>query len=112
MEIKIIPREKWNPILESLSDLTNDLRRLPKQTPWTKWEIKERKARAEEERKKRLDPRYNSVSGSIIDKRKRKHDVVPRPLARTRQIEYDRKRGAYNTKTYLNENTDTHLEEE
>ena len=99
MEKKIIPREKWNPFLKSLRDLNDDLKRLPKQTPWNIWEIKERTARAEEERKKRLDPRYNSVSGSFVDKTKRKNsgELPPGHRFISAQIARDRAAGKYSS---------------
>ena len=92
MEKKKFPKEVWDPIRKSLRLLDDDLKRIPKHA-WTKNEgARIRKNRAEEERKRRMTPSYNAVSGTFIDKRKRKNgrgDMPPRSRFIDRQIARD-----------------------
>jgi len=100
MEKKIIPREKWNPIIKSLRGLNDLLKRLPKGGTFNQWEKQARIDRAEEERKKRRDPTYDPVSGTFIDKTKRKNgggDMPPRHRFISAQIARDRAAGKYSS---------------
>ena len=100
MEKKIFPRETWNPILKSMKELNKHVKTLPKAGTFNQWEIKARKDRAEEERKKRGDPSFNRVSGTFINKTKRKNgggDMPPRHRFILAQIARDRAAGKYSS---------------
>ena len=96
MEKKKFPNEVWDPIRKSLRDFNDHVKKLPKRPRHKSWDADLRKQRSAEERKKRMNPRYNPVSGRFIDKRKRKNgggDMPPRSDFIDRQVARDNAAG-------------------
>lgn len=100
MEKKKFPNEVWDPIRKSLRDFNDHVKKLPKRPRHKSWDADLRKQRSAEERKKRMNPRFNPVSGRLIDKRKRKNgggDMPPRYDFRQRQVARDTAAGKYSS---------------